>query len=338
MKTTVRHSRGEYVVETTTLAGVLAALGAEDFVVTDTNVQGALGLGPECFAVEPGERSKCLATYGSVMEWLADRATRGSRVVAFGGGVVGDLAGFAAATYMRGVACLQVPTSLLAMVDSSVGGKVAVDLAAGKNLAGAFWPPERVLVPMDALATLPDREFANGAAEVWKSGAILDRGLLERLEARPISKQDEGLEWVISRCIELKAAVVEEDEFETTGRRAVLNFGHTVGHAIEQAQGYCGLLHGEAVAVGMVAEARLGEAIGETVAGTAERLRAGLASQGLPTALPKGLAWETLVGAMRRDKKAARNGLAFSLVSEIGTCRLVTGVEESDVRRVLEAM
>lgn len=246
------------------------------------------------------------------------------------------MAGFAAATYMRGLKLLQVPTSLLAMVDSAVGGKVGVDLAAGKNLAGSFWPPERVLIPLDALGTLPERHFVNGAAEVWKYGAIMSPELFERLERSPLKPDAPDIGQVVMECLELKRQVVEEDEFETKGRRAVLNFGHTVGHALEHATGYQGLLHGEAVSIGMVLEARLAASLGVADAALADRLAAGLASQGLPTAMPDGLSADGLIGAMRRDKKAGQNGLAFSLVSDIGACKLHAGVDEGAVRAVLE--
>jgi 3-dehydroquinate synthase len=272
------------------------------------------------------------------MDWLAQRASRSSRVVALGGGVVGDLAGFAAATFMRGVRLLQVPTSLMAMVDSSVGGKVGIDLAAGKNLAGAFWPPEKVQVPIDALGTLPSRHFTNGAAEVWKYAAIMDPALFDRLSSKPLALSDPNPAETVMRCIELKRVVVEGDEHETTGGRATLNFGHTVGHAIEQSMGYQGILHGEAVAIGMVAESLLGERLGLTDKQTTERIRGGLQSQGLPIKLPEGLDSRNLLEPMRRDKKADRNGLAFSLVSEIGTCKLLRGVAESDVLSALEKL
>jgi len=337
MKTTVRHARGEYPIELTDLRTALAALGPDDFVVTDSNVRTATGVPGECFVAEPGEQSKSLAVYGSLLDWLAQRAHRSSRIVALGGGVVGDLAGFAAATFMRGVDLLQVPTSLLAMVDSAVGGKVGIDLAAGKNLAGAFWPPTSVIVPLDALRTLPPRHFTNGAAEVWKYGAVLDPELFQRLARDPLRPESPDIAQTVFRCIELKKSVVEADEHETTGRRAVLNFGHTVGHAIEHDLGYTELLHGEAIAIGMVAEARLANNLGTAPAETARAIEEGLASQGLPTRLPESLDPASLVAAMRRDKKAGRNGLAFSLVSEIGTCHIQTNVAEADVLRALEA-
>lgn len=336
MKVTVKHSRGSYDVEVTDLAAVHSRLSDRDVVVTDTNVQSACGIQRDCLAVPAGETSKSLSTYSSVLEWLATNANRRSQVVAFGGGVVGDLAGFAAATYMRGVDLLMVPTSLLAMVDSAVGGKVGIDLPQAKNLAGAFWPPRGVLIPIDALKTLPLRQFNNGAAEVWKYGAILDRQLFEALESSPLRPDSNNIAEVIMTCVRLKRDVVEEDEYEMSGRRALLNFGHTVGHAIEHALQYQGMLHGEAIAVGMVAEAKLAHVLGLASEGLQRRLEAGLASQGLPTAIPAGIDRSGLVEAMRRDKKASRNALAFALVTEIGTSKLYEGVEESDVLKALE--
>ena len=338
MRTSVRHSRGEYAVEVTDLKSALAQIGSDDFVVTDENVAKATGLAVPHLAVKPGEQSKSLETYGQVLEWLAGRAHRSSRVVALGGGVVGDLAGFAAATFMRGVPVLQVPTTLMAMVDSSIGGKVGIDLAAGKNLAGTFWPPAAVLVPIDSLRTLNMRHFTNGAAEVWKYGAILDAALFERLQKQPFSIESSDLAEVVFRCIELKKDVVEEDEHEKSGRRAVLNFGHTVGHAIEQALGYSQVLHGEAVAIGMVAEARLADNLGVSDRTTARQIKEGMERQGLPTILPSGLRPSDLLPAMRRDKKAGPNALAFSLVSEIGTCKLYADVPESEVVKALEEL
>lgn len=332
----VRHARGEYPIQFGTLRE-LAPSGC--FVVTDANVDKywghAVPAGTPKLVVPPGETSKSMAVFDQVVRWLASSgARRDSTLLALGGGVIGDLAGFAAASYMRGIALVQAPTSLLAMVDSSVGGKVGIDLPEGKNLVGAFWPPQAVAVDVRTLATLPDRELANGAAEVWKYGAILDAALWEELEREPIEKGRSGMEQIVARCIELKAAVVDEDEFETSGRRAILNFGHTIAHAVEAALGYAGLLHGEAVAVGMVVEARLGERLGATAPGTAERIAAGMARQGLPVALPK-LDPAVLLGYMRSDKKADRSGLAFSLLTKLGECTLVRGVEEKVVLEVL---
>ena len=329
----IQHSRGEYPVEFLSIQQGHGRLRSGDFVVTDENVHRAYGnhVQVPAFVVPAGEKSKSFKQLEAIAEWLAlSGATRKSRVVALGGGVVGDLAGFVAAAYQRGVEFLQIPTSLLAQVDSSVGGKVAIDLVAGKNLFGAFHPPVAVYLPIDALDTLDPREFRAGAAEIWKTGAILDVHLLERLEQAPLSLKSDDLPDVISRCIELKAGVVQEDEFETTGRRAILNFGHTVAHAIEQVTGYGPILHGEAVSIGMVVEARLGEQLEVTPRGFSERLRAGLVSQRLPVDLP-GVSRTALVEAMRRDKKVTTGGLAFALVIEPGGCKLVTEVAESEI-------
>jgi 3-dehydroquinate synthase len=250
--------------------------------------------------------------------------------VALGGGVVGDLAGFVAATYMRGVPLVQIPTSLLAQVDSSVGGKVGIDLPEGKNMVGAFYPPERVSICTETLDTLSQREFDNGMAEVWKAGFILDRSLVDRLVAKSLTRDE-----MVQRCIEIKRQVVEADEFETNGERAKLNFGHTVGHAVEKLTGYGPVLHGEAISIGMVIEARLGEAIGLSEPGTHDAVEECLGSQGLPTTSLVLRNIDMLIETMRRDKKASGGRLAFSLLTHIGGCKLVEDVPESDVRKVL---
>lgn len=334
---TIQHARGCYDVQFVGFDDLLAALPEEHVVVSDDNVlrhwvpEGS----PHVFSIEPGEAQKNLTSLGQLLESFANSgATRGSSVVALGGGVVGDLAGFAAASYMRGVPFIQVPTTLLAMVDSSVGGKVGVDLKAGKNLAGAFHAPDAVYIALETLATLPERQFVNGTAEVWKAGCILDADLFTALESEPLRPGDSRLEYIVRRCIELKAGVVQADEFERTGARAILNFGHTVGHAIEQVSGYQDL-HGEAVAQGMVVEARLGEALGITEVGTAERVEVALASQGLPVANEWLDQPDALLAAMARDKKAAPGALAFSLLECLGTCKLVRNVDPDMVRSAL---
>jgi 3-dehydroquinate synthase len=277
--------------------------------------------------VPRGERSKSLRQYGRLhAELVAKGANRKSRLIAIGGGVVGDLVGFVAATYMRGIAYESVPTTLLAMVDSSVGGKVAIDLPEGKNLVGSFWPPTRVTIQPQFLNTLPPRQVRNGLAEVLKMGFIRDPFLAE---PRPVNAE------LIFRAIKNKQEVVEADEFETLGIRAILNFGHTIGHAIEAVLGYRGLLHGEAVAVGMAAEAKLGEALGITEPGTAAEVRRVLHEAGLPTSHSLLGNPERLIDRMRSDKKAEGNGLAFSLLNRIGECKLQTGIRESDVVRAL---
>lgn len=333
----VKSSTGSYSIEFSPLAAIATTLQPNSFVITDRNVWthwgAALGHLPSLI-LEPGEQSKNLASAENCCSWLAGQgAVRSSTVVAFGGGVVGDLAGFVAATYMRGVQLIQVPTTLLAMVDSSVGGKVGVDLPEGKNLVGAFYPPESVLIPVETLGTLPPREFTNGMAEVCKYGAIMDSELFVELSSGVRPDQMKNL---IQTCISHKAGVVEEDEFETTGRRAILNFGHTVGHALEKVTGYKDLLHGEAISIGMVVESRLGEMIGRTKPGTTEQLRACLESNGLPTELPP-VEEQELVAAMKLDKKALPGQMSFSLLTHIGGCKLCTGVPEEAVLAALKS-
>jgi 3-dehydroquinate synthase len=292
-----------------------------------------------------GEQEKTLARFGECLDTLAVLgATRDATVVALGGGVVGDLAGFAAACWMRGVDCIQMPTTLLSMVDSSVGGKTAVDLPHGKNLVGAFHPPRAVLADTAVLRTLPDRELRAGLAEVVKYGAIFDADFLDWLDRHAealLARDDHALAEAIARSCEFKADVVARDPYEH-GHRALLNFGHTFGHAIEAEQGYAGtgrnaLNHGEAVAVGMVLAARLSTWLGMAPSEDGDRLRALLHRFGLPTALPAGLEEGALIARMRLDKKADAHGLRFVLWDGAGAARVVSGVSEDTVRAVLEA-
>lgn len=331
----IQHSRGAYEVQFAALAELAQVLPGGMIVLTDEEVWEAQGQRfpdvPRRIVVPSGEASKSLSSYADCQERLAALGvSRSDTLVAFGGGVVGDLAGFVAATYMRGIAWIQVPTTVMAMVDSSVGGKTAIDLEAGKNLVGAFHQPGAVYICTEVLETLPERHVRNGMAEVVKYKFIADPGLQVGLPAGTA-------EWepLIARCLEIKAAVVEADEFETTGLRATLNFGHTVGHAIETALGYQSLLHGEAVAVGMVAEARLGERLGITPLGVSDALRSDLTALSLPTELPHSIGSGQLVEAMRKDKKRAGTGLSFALLEQIGACKLVHDVPES---AILEAM
>jgi 3-dehydroquinate synthase len=293
------------------------------------------------FVLPAGEREKTLARFGECLDALAALgATRDACVYALGGGVVGDLAGFAAACWMRGIDLVQLPTSLLAMVDSSVGGKTAVDLPAGKNLAGAFHPPRAVFADTDALRTLPPRELRAGLAEVAKYGAIVDAGFLDWIDAHAdalLRGDGDALAEAIARSCAHKAAIVERDPFER-GERALLNFGHTFAHAIEAAQGFGGdgaLNHGEAVAVGMVLAARLSSALGMAPPADAGRLRALLVRLGLPVALPRGLDPADLLARMRLDKKADAGGLRLVLWERAGAARVVAGVDEAAVRAVL---
>ncbi len=332
-------SRRSYLVHFLPLDQAASQISDDSRWITDHNVARSWShvlAGREHLEVPPGEGSKCLDALGRIAEWLANTgASRSTTIVAFGGGVIGDLAGFAAATYMRGVPLIQIPTTLLAQVDSSVGGKVAVDIAAGKNLVGAFYPPDAVYVPVEALQTLPPREFTNGMAEVWKYAFILDLPLLQRLQDQPIDVESPDLSAVIHRCIELKQQVVSQDEFETNGLRAILNFGHTVGHAIEQVVGYGTILHGEAISIGMVVEARLGEHLGITERGVSEVVERCLQGQGLPVDHAVLRNEEALLQIMRRDKKATTGNLAFSLLTQLGGCKLVKGVERDAVLAAL---
>jgi 3-dehydroquinate synthase len=296
------------------------------------------------FVMPAGEQAKTLTHFGEVIDALAALgATRDACVLALGGGVVGDLAGFAAACWMRGIDCIQLPTSLLAMVDSSVGGKTAVDLPQGKNLVGAFHRPRGVFADTAALSTLPDRELRAGLAEVVKYGAIVDAPFLDWLQAHTVpllAREREPLIEAIARSCQHKATIVERDPFEH-GERALLNFGHTFGHAIEAEQGYAGhdnhaLNHGEAVAVGMVLAARLSAHLGMAPAADAIRLRALLAGFGLPTALPPELEPDRLLERMRLDKKASASGLRFILWEAPGAARIVSDVPEDAVLETLQ--
>jgi 3-dehydroquinate synthase len=287
---------------------------------------------------EPTKRQEIISEiYDRLVAWQADRRTL---IVAVGGGVIGDAAGFAAATYNRGLPFLQVPTTLLADVDSSVGGKVGINHPQAKNLIGAFHQPIGVVIDTNALATLPDREFRSGLAEVVKYGVILDGEFFERLEREvdAINRRDPAvLRHIIARSCRLKADVVERDEYETTGLRAVLNYGHTFGHAFEALAGYGELLHGEAVSIGMVDASRLAEALGRiTPADTARQVHL-LSALHLPTRLPETSAFDTesVLDRMRLDKKSIAGKLRFVLPTRIGHVEFVDGVPETTVRDVL---
>ena len=288
---------------------------------------------------DAGEAHKTLTNFSGVIDALAALgATRDACVYALGGGVVGDLAGFAAACWMRGIDCVQLPTTLLAMVDSSVGGKTAVDIPQGKNLVGAFHPPRAVIADTATLHTLPPRELRAGFAEVIKYGAITDSAFLDWLDTNAdtlLAGDDALLAQAIARSCAHKAAITERDPLEH-GERALLNFGHTFGHAIEAEQGYGdGLNHGEAVAVGMVLAARLSTALGLADAADGQRLRSLLQRYGLPTEVPAGLDPAALVARMRLDKKAQGSGLRFVLWEGAGKARVVADVDEATVLQVL---
>ncbi len=274
--------------------------------------------------IPEGEQHKNLAwlalTYDRLIEAHLERS---SPIVALGGGVVGDLGGFAAATVLRGVPLIQVPTTLLAQVDAAIGGKTAINHSAGKNLIGSFYQPRLVWIDVDTLRTLPKREYLAGLAEVVKYAVILDPELFAKLEANvgALLRQDpELLTSVITTCCRLKVMVVEEDETETE-YRAILNFGHTIGHAVETLTEYRKFLHGEAVAIGMVAAARLSRQRKLLPAGVEQRIVALLRAIGLPTAVPPDLRDEDLAIAIEADKKAGGGSIRFVCVEDIGRTR-----------------
>ena len=295
------------------------------------------------YVIAAGEASKTLDNFAGAINALASLgATRDACVLALGGGVVGDLAGFAAACWMRGVDCVQLPTTLLSMVDSSVGGKTAVDIPQGKNLVGAFHPPRAVIADTAALRSLPPRELRAGLAEVIKYGAIRDPLFFQWLQSERealLAGNDAALSQAIARSCEHKAEIVERDPLEK-GERALLNLGHTFGHAIETAQGYGApgnnnLNHGEAVAVGMVLAARLSAALGMAEAADTDHLQALLDAYGLPTRIPAGLDPEALLAHMRLDKKNIAGRLRLVLWRGIGKAEVVPDVDEAAVLAVL---
>jgi len=280
------------------------------------------GFAPVVISVAPGEASKSLPT----LELVYDRMTeigldRSSAVFALGGGVVGDLAGFAAATFLRGVAIVQVPTTVVAQVDSALGGKTAINHRHAKNLIGAFHQPRLIVADVATLATLPDREFREGLAEVIKYGAIMDAPMIVDLERdldAILARRPDLLEQVVARSLSHKAAVVGADEREG-GLRKTLNFGHTIGHAIEASAGYGSYFHGEAVAIGMVAAARLSSRYAGFSADEASRLQRLIERAGLPTALPAGWHSDDFLRALGLDKKRAAAGVVeFVLLDRLG--------------------
>jgi 3-dehydroquinate synthase len=323
----ILHSSGNYQIH------FLPFTGSHDVVVTDENVAGYYPdlLGENPIVVPAGEKSKNLETYAFVSQELLKRGvTRKSRIIALGGGVIGDLTGFVAATYMRGISFVQVPTTLLAQVDSSVGGKVGIDLPEGKNLIGAFHPPTEVFIDSRFLATLPAREYRCGMAEVIKYGWIMDEALLSELQEPPTD-----LSSIVQRCIKHKAMVVQEDEFETLGIRASLNFGHTVGHAIEQITHYERYTHGEAIAIGMVLEAKIAERLGIAPLGLSNQMTWLFEQYGLPTQYDSTTYSQDLIEIMRRDKKSEASEITMSLVTVPGSCKLVKDVPHNVIAEVL---
>ncbi len=287
-----------------------------------------------------GEPFKTLESWSGILDFLvAIRARRDATIIALGGGVVGDIAGFAAASYMRGIRCIQAPTSLLAQVDASVGGKTGVNHERGKNLIGAFHQPRAVIIDTDTLGTLPEREYTAGLAEVVKYGAIMDAGFLDWLEAHAeavAAREPAALRHMVSRSVDNKARIVCQDEREG-GIRAILNFGHTFGHALEAITSYSEYLHGEAVAIGMAVAARLSESRGLCPAGTADRLTALMQRLGLPHRLPEHHPTAALLDAMGLDKKAVASGLRLILLEQAGQAIIDQESSELEIEAALRA-
>jgi len=332
-------------------AGFLATLklGKHGVIITDTNVAPLYGehlcetLKQNGFAVEilpvsAGEESKSLRQANRLFEKLPLLGLdRQSFVIALGGGVVGDLAGFVAASYMRGIALVQMPTTLLAQVDSSVGGKVGVNLPQGKNLVGAFYQPRLVLADTGTLATLPERELRAGFAEVIKNGAIRDTKFfawLEREYQRVLSLDASTIAHAVRRCCEIKAEVVSADEHES-GLRAILNFGHTIGHAMEALSEYVGLLHGEAISMGMCCAAYLSIKRAGLAQPEADRLKSLIAGSGLPTQIGQRFEVDQLRAAMRLDKKARNGKLRFILLRRLGETAITNEITDADIEEAI---
>ena len=333
------------------LGGRLAALGYSRrcAVVTTTRVAKlyrarvvatleASRFEPAVVEIPDGEEHKSLAWLALVYDRLLEAGIeRTTPLVALGGGVVGDLAGFAAATLLRGLPLVQVPTTLLAQVDASIGGKTAVNHAQGKNLIGVFHQPRLVLTDVEVLRTLPRRELLAGLAEVVKYGVIGDAGLFEVVERQlddVLRLDPELLTWLVATSARQKAQVVSRDERELTGLRAMLNFGHTIGHAVEVLTEYRRFLHGEAVAIGMIAAARVSHALAACDGAVVERVRSLLARAGLPTDLPADLERPALALAMRGDKKSRGGKIRFVAVEAIGRVRLIDLTGEEIAARV----
>lgn len=313
-------------------------------VIADTNVGShaatvaaslqAAGIKVDRVTVEAGEGTKRAEVlellWNKLLEFGTDRKTV---VTAVGGGVIGDLAGFAAASYARGLPFLQVPTTLLAQVDSSVGGKTGINLSGAKNMVGAFWQPSGVVIDTETLTTLPTREYLSGLAEVVKYGVILDADFFAYLEANVagcVERKPEVVREIVARSCELKALVVSQDEREETGLRAVLNYGHTFCHAFETLTNYSTLLHGEAVSIGMMCAARLALRMKRIEQSLVDRQRALLVALGLPIATPD-LDAQDILRVMARDKKVEHGKLRFVLPTKLGHVELVDSVDPADV-------
>lgn len=354
----IRVELGERSYEISIDSGILADLGKslENFgfsrkaaLVSNPTVYGLYGnpvaesmrdagFEVSVIVVPDGEEYKNLSSVeGIYSEMLAAKLDRKSVIIALGGGVIGDIAGFAASTYMRGIDFIQVPTTLLSQVDSSVGGKTGVNHPLGKNMIGTFWQPRLVWIDIDTLKSLPLREFLSGLAEVIKYGAIWDEGFFRFLEEnrdKVIGLDNDTLACIIRMSCEIKASVVSQDERES-GLRAILNYGHTMGHAIETATCYKRYLHGEAVAIGMYAEARLSRYLDLLDDIQLARIKALIEAYDLPASLPEEIDFPLLLSSMKLDKKTVSGDIAFILPEKIGKVRIQRGLSVKDIEKVL---
>ena len=288
------------------------------------------GFQPVLITIPAGEASKSLSQTEKICDaMIAAGLDRSSLLVALGGGVIGDLAGFAASIYYRGIPFIQIPTTIVAQVDSSIGGKTGVNASGGKNLIGAFHQPSLVIADVDTLASLPPREFNEGFAEVIKHAAIRDPSMLDELD---------DLAPLVARNVGIKAAIVGEDEFETKGVRALLNFGHTIGHGIEAAAGYGELLHGEAISLGLVAACRLSVAKAGLPVSQCERILAALQNYNLPLRLAPDISTESILQALRKDKKFHSGAVRFILLRSLGDAFVSKEITENDIITAIEAL
>lgn len=298
-----------------------------------------VGFIPSVFTVPAGEASKSIAQAGDLCEQMIQAGFgRHGFVVALGGGVVGDLAGFVAAIFCRGIPVVQVPTTVMAQVDSSVGGKTGVNAPSGKNLIGAFHQPAAVIADVKTLSTLPRREYLEGFAEVIKHGCIRDADMLELLEESGSNLDAATRARVVARNVAIKARVVMNDEKETRGERALLNFGHTIGHGIEQAAGYGNMLHGEAVSLGLVAALRLSARKAGLAEDQAERAIALLRQFDLPVTLPAEISQDSILKALRTDKKFVEGEIRFVLVPRLGEAIVSRDVSEEEIREAVAGL
>jgi 3-dehydroquinate synthase len=337
---------GRGILDSIGLRAKELGLGKHCAVISDSNVGPIYmagvteslrtsGFNPVSITVPAGEASKSLEHVQWICEQMIDaRLDRKSWVLALGGGVVGDLAGFVAAVYYRGISFIQVPTTVVAQVDSAVGGKTGVNTQNGKNLIGAFHQPRFVLADVATLDTLPEREFNQGFAEVIKHGAIRDRSLLDA-----VARLDRvNLAPIIRRNVEIKAAIVSADEHETTGQRALLNFGHTIGHAIEAAAGYGRLFHGEAISLGLVAACKISVERAGLPPAEAALIRDLLEQFHLPVWLPDGIPSDAILAAMKADKKFEEGAIRFVLCPRLGEAFVSKDVTLAEIERAITAL